>query len=244
MWWIHATNNKESKSRVICKTRQKPYLERKLSNHLSSLLFHSKLPLFLFKTSIFLLKLSSATFSLFQNCQVCYFFIENYQVCHFHTKLFGFSLFQLTLSSTLLLPFFNSDGLATFPFKTVDFVTLIWSSLLLFYWKRSSSLLFVRNCRVCYSGIFRHTGILGLRMREFDAGLWTLDSGRWTLDTGLWTLDSGLWALDSGLWTLDTGLWMLDSGVWRLDSGRWTLDAEDAGSKTVDSRHWLLDSGR
>ena len=151
-WWIHATN-KESKSLVIHKTRQKPYLERKLSNHLSSLLFHSKVSsslLFhskltlLFKTSIFLLlllKLSSAAFSLFQNCQVCYFFIENYQVCHFHTKLSGFSLFQLTLSSTLLLPFFNSDGLATFPFKTVDFVTLIRSTLLLFYWKRSSSLL-------------------------------------------------------------------------------------------------------
>ena len=125
-------------------------MERKLSNHLSSLLFHSKvsssllfhskLTLFYSKLA-FLLKLSSAAFSLFQNCQVCYFFIENYQVCHFHTKLFGFSLFQLTLSSTLLLPFFNSDGLATFPFKTVDFVTLIRSTLLLFYWKRSSSLL-------------------------------------------------------------------------------------------------------
>ena len=157
--WIHATN-KESKSRCICKTRQKPYLERKLSNCLSSLLFHSKvsssllfhskLPLFYLKIAFFLLKLSSATFSLFQNCQVCYFFIENYQVCHFHTKLFGFSLFQLTLSSTLLLPFFNSDGLATFPFKTVDFAILIRSSSLLLYCKRSSSLLFIRNCRVRY----------------------------------------------------------------------------------------------
>ena len=155
--WIHATN-KESKSRVICKTRQKPYLERKLSNHLSSLLFHSKvsssllfhskLTLFYSKLAyFFLLKLSSAAFSLFQNCQVCYFFIENYQVCHFYTNLFGFSLFQLTLSSTLLLPFFNRDGLATVPFKTVDFVTLIRSfsletiKLATFYSKLSSSLL-------------------------------------------------------------------------------------------------------
>ena len=155
MWWIHATNNKESKSRVKCKTRQKPYLERKLSNHLSSLLFHSKvsstllfhskLPLFYSKLAFFLLKLSSATFSLFQNCQVCYLFIENYQVCHF-----SLSLFQLTQSSTLLFPFFNSDGVATFPFKTVDFVTHIQSSLFRFYWKRSSSLLFIRNCQVRY----------------------------------------------------------------------------------------------
>ena len=148
-WWIHATNNKESKSRVICKTRQKPYLERKLSNHLSSLLFHSKvsssllfhskLTLFYSKLA-FLLKLSSAAFSLFQNCQVCYFFIENYQVWHFHIKLLSLSLFQLTQSSTLLLPFFNSDGFATFPFKTVDFATLI----------RSSFLLFTGNDQACY----------------------------------------------------------------------------------------------
>ena len=141
-WWIHATN-KESKSLVIHKTRQKPYLERKLSNHLSSLLFHpkvssallfhSKLPLFYSRLAFFLSKLSSATFSLFQNCQVCYFFVENYKLYYFHTKLFGFSLFRLILSCTLLLlPFFNSDGLATFPFKTVNFVTLIRSSLLLF----------------------------------------------------------------------------------------------------------------
>ena len=140
-WWIHATNHKESKSRVICKTIQKPYLERELSNHLSSLLFHSKL-------AFFIETFKRATFSLFQNCQVCYFFIENYQVCRFHTNLFSLPLFQLTLSSTLLFPFFNSDGLATFPFKTVDFVTLIRSSLLLFYWKQSSSLLFIRNCWV------------------------------------------------------------------------------------------------
>ena len=31
-----------------------------------------------------------ATFSLFQNCQVCYFFIWNCQVCHFHSKLTTF----------------------------------------------------------------------------------------------------------------------------------------------------------
>ena len=112
--------------------------------------FSFKTATFLFKTSIFSLKLSSATFSLFQNCHVPYIFIENYQVCHFHRKLFSLPVFQMTLSSTLLLPFFNSDGLATFPFKSADFVTLIRSSLLLFYWKRSSSLLFIRNCQVRY----------------------------------------------------------------------------------------------
>ena len=178
------------------------------------------------------MKLSNATLSKISSLLL--FFIENYQVCHIHTKLFSLSLFQLTLSSTLLLPFFNSNGLATFPFKTVDFVTLIWSSLLLFYWKRSSSLLFVRNCRVCYSGIFRHTGILGLRMREFDAGLWTLDSGRWTLDSGLWTLDSGLWTLDSGCWTLE-------SGGWTLDVGRWTLKTLEARLWTLGIGCWILD---
>ena len=157
-WWIHATNNKESKSRVIFKTRQKPYLERKLSNDLSSLLsrcvelatFSFKLPLFYSKLAFFLLKLSSATFSLFQNCQVCYFFIENYQVSHFHIKLFSchffnwhcqaryFYLFSIVMGSLLFhskpstLPFsfdpacyfFTANDQARyFLFEIVEFAT-------------------------------------------------------------------------------------------------------------------------
>ena len=154
--WIHATN-KESKSRVICKTRQKPYLERKLSNCLSSLLFHSKvsssllfhskLPLFYSKIAFFLIETIERYFFTFSKLSSLLLFHWKLQVCHFYTNLFGFSLFQLTLSSTLLLPFFNRDGLATVPFKTVDFVTLIRSfsletiKLATFYSKLSSSLL-------------------------------------------------------------------------------------------------------
>ena len=113
--------------------------------------FSFKIATFLFKISIFFF-IETVECDLFQNCQVCYFFIENYQVCHILTKLFNLLFFQLTLSSTLLFPFFNSDGLATLPFKTVDFVTLIRSSLFTFlletiklatfYSKLSSLLLF------------------------------------------------------------------------------------------------------
>ena len=148
-WWIHATN-KESKSLVIHKTRQKPYLERKLSNHLSSLLFHSKvsssllfhskLPLFYSKLAFFLLKLSSATFSLFQNCQVCYFFIENYQVSHFHIKLFSCHFFNWHCQARYFYLFSIVMGSLLFHSKPST-LSLIRSTLLLFYWKRSSSLL-------------------------------------------------------------------------------------------------------
>ena len=147
-WWIHATNNKESKSRVIFKTRQKPYLERKLSNDLSSLLsrcvelatFSFKLPLFYSKLAFFLLKLSSATFSLFQNCQVCYFFIENYKVSHFHIKLFSCHFFNWHCQARYFYLFSIVMGSLLFHSKPST-LSLIRSTLLLFYWKRSSSLL-------------------------------------------------------------------------------------------------------
>ena len=111
-WWIHATN-KESKSLVIHKTRQKPYLERKLSNHLSSLLFHSKvsssllfhskLPLFYSKLAFFYWNCRALLFHFFktikfatsslktikfatfiQNCLVCQFFKWHCRACYFY----------------------------------------------------------------------------------------------------------------------------------------------------------------
>ena len=94
-WWIHATNNKESKSRVKCKTRQKPYLERKLSNHLSSLLFHSKVS----STLLFHSKLP-----LFYSKLGCFF----YWNCR-----------------ALLFHFFKTVKFATCSLKTIKFATLV-----------------------------------------------------------------------------------------------------------------------
>ena len=145
-WWIHAINNKESKSHVICKTRQKPYLERKLSNHLSSLLFHSKLPLFYSKLAFFfnwncrallfhffktvkfatfsLKTIKSATF--IQNCLVYHYF-------NWHCRARYFYLFSIVMGSLLFhskpsnlsLPFNPAwnDQARYFLFEIVEFAT-------------------------------------------------------------------------------------------------------------------------
>ena len=137
--WIHATN-KESKSRVICKTRQKPYLERKLSNHLSSLLFHSKLPLFYSKLAFFYWNCRALLSHFFKTVKFATFslktikfatFIQNCLVSHFfnwHCRARYFYLFSIVMGSLL----FHSKP---------STLSLIRSTLLLFYWKRSSSLL-------------------------------------------------------------------------------------------------------
>ena len=97
-WWIHATNNKESKSRVICKTRQKPYLERKLSNHLSSLLFHSKLPLFYSKLAFFYWNCQAVLFHFFKTVKFATSSLKTIKFATFirncfHTKLFHTKIF-------------------------------------------------------------------------------------------------------------------------------------------------------
>ena len=148
-WWIHATN-KESKSLVIHKTRQKPYLERKFSNHLSSLLFHSKvsssllfhskLPLFYSKLAFFYWNCRALLSHFFKTVKFATFslktikfatFIQNCLVSHFfnwHCRARYFYLFSIVMGSLL----FHSKP---------STLSLIRSTLLLFYWKRSSSLL-------------------------------------------------------------------------------------------------------
>ena len=106
-WWIHATN-KESKSLVIHKTRQKPYLERKLSNHLSSLLFHSKvsssllfhskLPLFYSKLAFFYWNCQAVLFHFFKTVKFATSSLKTIKFATFirncfHTKLFHTKIF-------------------------------------------------------------------------------------------------------------------------------------------------------
>ena len=143
-WWIHAAN-KESKSLVIHKTRQKPYLERKLSNHLSSLLFHSKLPLFYSKLAFFfnwncrallfhffktvkfatfsLKTIKSATF--IQNCLVYHYF-------NWHCRARYFYLFSIVMG-------FSIRNRQTCHSHSIQPETI---KLATFYSKLSSSLLF------------------------------------------------------------------------------------------------------
>ena len=149
-WWIHATNNKESKSRVICKTRQKPYLERKLSNHLSSLLFHSKLPLFYSKLAFFYWNCRALLFHFFktikfatsslktikfatfiQNCLVYHFFKWHCWACYFYlfSTVMGSLLFHSnppTLSTSFdpaCYFFTGNDQAQYFLFEIVEFAT-------------------------------------------------------------------------------------------------------------------------
>ena len=123
MTWLIHTTNKESNSLVISKTRQKPYLERKLSNHLSSLLFHSKvsssllfhskLPLFYSKLAFFDWNCRALLFHFFKTVTFPTFslktikfatFIENCLVCQFfkwHCRARYFYLFSIVMGSLL-----------------------------------------------------------------------------------------------------------------------------------------------
>ena len=145
-WWIHATN-KESKSRVICKTRQKPYLERKLSNHLSSLLFHSKLPLFYSKLAFFYWNCRALLSHFFKTVKFATFslktikfatFIQNCLVSHFfnwHCRARYFYLFSIVMGSLLFHSKPSTLSLSFDPPFLLETIKLAT---------------FIRNCRVCY----------------------------------------------------------------------------------------------
>ena len=158
--WIHATN-KESKSRVICETRQKPYLERKLSNHLSSLLshskvsssllFHSKLTLFYSKLAFFYWNCLALLFHFFKTVKFASFslktikfatFIQNCLVSHFfnwHCRARSFYLFSLVMGSLL---FHSKPSTLSLSFDPPCYFFIGNDQARYFYSKLSSLLLF------------------------------------------------------------------------------------------------------
>ena len=114
--------------------------------------FSFKIATFLFKISIFFFywNCRARPFHFFKTVKFATFslktikfatFIHNCLVCHFfswHCRARYFFLFSIVMGSLLCYSKPSTLSLSFDP------------ACLLFYWKRSSSLLFIRNCRVCY----------------------------------------------------------------------------------------------